>query len=85
MHGLPRRLLEMAARSECAMTEEPEDQSLSRPQRRLLRRIFNGRTTPVLAAGMSFLTYKDAARHLQSLNAEARDAACREIRENAER
>ena len=67
------------------MTEESEDRSLSRPQRRLLRRIFNGRTTPIVAAGRPFLTYKDAARHLQPLTAEAREAVCLEIRENAER
>ncbi|RYD41367.1 MAG: hypothetical protein EOP83_33990 [Verrucomicrobiaceae bacterium] len=65
--------------------EEAEDQSLSRPQRRMLRRIFNGRTTPVVADGRSFLTYKDAARHLQSLPAEAREMAYGELRENAKR
>ena len=65
--------------------QEVEDQSLSRPQRRLLRRIFNGRTTPVATAGGSFLTYKEAARYLQALAADTREAAYREIRENAER
>ncbi len=67
------------------MTEETEDQSLSRPQRRFLRRIFNGRTTPIVAAGRSFISYKDAARHLQALTVEARETVYREIRENAER
>ncbi|BBE34136.1 hypothetical protein [Sphingosinicella microcystinivorans] len=66
------------------MTEETEEQALSRPQRRFLRRIFNGRITPIAAAGRSFLTYKEAARHLQSLAIEAREEAYREIRENAE-
>ncbi|MPT47928.1 MAG: hypothetical protein E2598_05815 [Sphingobium sp.] len=67
------------------MTEEAEDQALSRPQRRLLRRVFNGRTVPVSAAGLLFLTYKEAARYLLSLTPDAREAAYREIKENAER
>lgn len=40
---------------------------------------------PIVAAGRPFLTYKDATRHLQPLTAEAREAVCLEIRENAER
>ena len=36
-------------------------------------------------AGGLFLTYKEAARYLQSLAGETREAAYREIRENAER
>ena len=67
------------------MTEDAENQPISRPQRRLLRRIFNGRTTPIVAAGQAFLTYKDAARYLESLGEEAREAAYRAIRDNAAR
>ena len=48
---------------------------LSRPQRRLLRRIFNGRTVPLEVDGRPFLTFKEASRHLQALDVEARDAA----------
>ncbi len=63
------------------MTETEDDgHGLTRPQRRLLRRIFNGRTVPIVAGGRSFLTYKDASRHLESLTGDARDAAYLEIR-----
>jgi len=67
------------------MTEESDDASLSRPQRRLLRRIFNGRTVPMVVSGRLLLTYRDASRYLQSLAGEVREAAYREIRDNAER
>lgn len=63
------------------MTEE--DQSLSRPQRRLLRRIYNGRSVPIIVDGRSFLTYKDASQYLQSLAPQARDAAYSEMKEKA--
>lgn len=56
-------------------------QSLSRPQRRLLRRIYNGRTTPIFADGKPFLTYKAAKQYLQGLTPEARDAAYLEMKE----
>jgi len=52
-----------------------EPQALTRQQRRLLRRIFNGRTVPLVTEGRSFLTYRDAARHLLSLPDEARESA----------
>ena len=48
---------------------------LSRPQRRLLRRIFNGRTVPLVVDGQPFLTYKEANRHLSALEPDERDAA----------
>jgi hypothetical protein len=54
---------------------EAESSDLTRPQRRLLRRIFNGRTVPLLADGQSFLTFKEASRYLEGLGPEARDAA----------
>jgi hypothetical protein len=62
-----------------------EDQSLSRQQRRLLRRIYNGRTMPVVADGRSFLTYKEASRYLQALGSADRAAAYSQMKENAER
>ena len=49
--------------------------ALGRTERRLLRRIFNGRTAPIIADEKPFLTYKDASRHLLSLPVEAREAA----------
>jgi hypothetical protein len=54
---------------------EPDDQSLSRAQRRSLRRIYNGRSIPIIADGRSFLTYKEASHYLLSLTPEAREAA----------
>lgn len=62
------------------MTENDEDQSLSRPQKRLLKRIYNGRTTPIVADGRPFLTYKDAAKYLQALPVDERDAAYAEMK-----
>ncbi|MCE7796836.1 hypothetical protein LWE61_09725 [Sphingobium sufflavum] len=62
------------------MTDDDDTLSLSRPQRRLLRRIYNGRTIPIIADGRPFLTYKDAARYLQSLTVDARDAAYDEMK-----
>lgn len=61
---------------------EDESNSLTRPQRRLLRRIFNGRTVPLVAGGRSFLTYKDASRYLQALAPEAREAAYTQLKGN---
>lgn len=60
----------------------PEDDSyaLTRAQRRLLRRIFNGRTVPIVAAGQSFLTYREANQHLQSLATEPRESLFAELK-----
>lgn len=57
-----------------------EDLPLSRPQRRLLRRLYNGRTTPIIVNDRPFLTYKEAARHLLTLEGEARDLAYAQMR-----
>jgi hypothetical protein len=62
---------------------EVESNALTRPQRRLLRRIFNGRVNPLVADGRPFLTYKEASRYLESLGAEARDAAYAELKAKA--
>ena len=51
------------------------EEALARPQRRLLRRIFNGRMEPLLVGDLSFRAYRDAAAYLLSLPLEARDAA----------
>lgn len=61
------------------MTKE-DDQALDRPQRRLLCRLFNGRTVPVIADGMPFLTYKEARKHLESLPPEQREAVYLEMK-----
>lgn len=63
------------------MTDD-DGQSLTRPQRRLLRRIFNGLAVPIVAGGKSFLTYREASRHLLSLPPEARDAVYAELKGN---
>lgn len=52
-----------------------QSQDLSRPQKRLLKRLYNGRTIPILVDDRSFLTYRDATRYLLSLALDARDAA----------
>lgn len=62
---------------------EAESSALTRPQRRLLRRIFNGRVSPLVADGRPFLTYKEASRYLESLGTEARDAAYAELKAKA--
>lgn len=62
------------------MTERDEDSSLSRPQRRLLKRIYNGRTIAIIADGRPFLTYKDAAKYLLTLSVDERDAAYAEMK-----
>jgi hypothetical protein len=49
--------------------------ALTRPQRRLLRRIYNGRTVPIVVDGRPFLTFREASRYLLTLTPEARDAA----------
>lgn len=46
----------------------------SRPQRRLLRRIYNGRTVPLEANGHEFLTYKAALAYLLTLDLPEREA-----------
>lgn len=60
-----------------------DEQSLSRTQRRLLRRIYNGRTVPVVVDGTPFLTFRDASRYLQALSPDARDATYAAMKEHA--
>lgn len=66
------------------MTAAHEDPpALSRAQNRLLRRIYNGRTIPIVVHGRPFLTFKDAGRHLRSLAPDERDRAYAEMKEQA--
>lgn len=58
-----------------AEVEVETEAALSRPQRRLLRRIYNGRTVPIVVDGRPFLTFREASRYLLTLAPEARDAA----------
>lgn len=60
-----------------------DDAALTRTQARLLRRIYNGRSVPIVTDGTPFLTYKDASRYLQSLTPEARDAAYADMKAQA--
>lgn len=52
-----------------AVTKEGEE-GLTRAQIRLLRRIYNGRTLPVIVGGRPFLTYKQAIQYLRALSPE---------------
>ena len=68
--------------SDTVITEEI-DQTLGRPQRRLLRRIYNGRKAPITVDGTPLLTYKEASRYLLSLTPDARDKAYAEMKSSA--
>jgi hypothetical protein len=62
------------------MSDEPDaavaaGDDLARAQKRLLKRLYNGRTIPVVVEGRAFLTYRDATRYLLSLGPVAREAA----------
>ena len=66
------------------MTVTHEDETpLTRTQRRLLRRIYNGRSIPIFADGTPFLTYKQASQYLLSLEPDARNAAYAAMKEQA--
>lgn len=62
---------------------DESDPGLSRMQRRLLRRIYNGRSVPIIVDGRPFLTYAQASRYLQSITPQARDAAYAEMKQQA--
>ena len=53
--------------------QDEDEQALSRPQRRLLRRIYNGRVDPIMVDDKAFLTYKEASRFLLSLAPDERE------------
>ncbi len=64
------------------MTVTKEDEpALTRTQNRLLRRMYNGRSIPIIADGKPFLTYRDATQYLRALPPLARDAAYAEMKE----
>lgn len=56
---------------------------IGRTQRRLLRRIYNGRTVPIVADGKDFLTYKDALKYLEALEVDMREAVYEEMKASA--
>lgn len=60
-----------------------EEEFPNRPQRRLLRRIFNGRTVPLLADGQEFLTYKQAVRYLAGQADFVRNALYEDLKQQA--
>ena len=60
-------------------------EALARPQRRLLARLFNARSEPVLVEGREFLTFQQAKRYLMSLEGEAREAAYLAMKAQADR
>ena len=49
----------------------------------MLRRIYNGRTAPIIVDGQPFLTYKEASRYLLALTPDAREKAYAEMRNGA--
>lgn len=64
-------------------SEQASEQALARPQRRLLRRLFNGRTVPLVVGDLSFRAYRDASSYLLSLPPDARDSAYAAIKATA--
>jgi len=62
----------LASGSDTAIKEE-HDEPLGRAERRLLRRIYNGRTVPITVDGRAFLTHKEASRYLLSLTPDERE------------
>ncbi|MEA3387941.1 hypothetical protein [Sphingobium sp. CCH11-B1] len=54
---------------------DAEPDELTRPQKRFLKRLYNGRTVPVLVDQRPFLTYRDATCFLLALPPDAREAA----------
>lgn len=65
------------------MTDTESASPIGRTQRRLLRRIYNGRTVPIIADGQAFLTYKDAVKYLDALDADTREAVYEEMKASA--
>ncbi len=57
------------------MTDPEHPDTLPRPQRRLLARLFHGRSEPVVVDGRAFLTFQEAKRYLLALDADCRETA----------
>jgi hypothetical protein len=49
----------------------------------LLRRIYNGRTVPIIVDGRAFLTYKEASQYLLSLTPDSREKAYTDMKSGA--
>lgn len=49
----------------------------------MLRRIYNGRTVPIIVDGRLLLSYKEASRYLLSLTGEAREKAYADMKSGA--
>lgn len=49
----------------------------------MLRRIYNGRTVPIIVDGRPLLSYKEASRYLLSLTGEAREKAYADMKSGA--
>ena len=70
--------------SATGMEEMPDTATdLSRPQKRVLKRLYNARTVPVIADDRPFLTYRDAMRYLLSLPLDKREAAYAQMKAQA--
>ena len=69
----------LRARQSVTGSSDP-DQALERAQRRLLRRVYNGRSTPIVIEGTPLRTYREASRYLLSLAPDARESAFAEMR-----
>ena len=52
----------------------------TRPQRRYLRRIYNGRNIPIHVDGTDFVTYKQAMKYLQTLDEDANNRAVEQMK-----
>ncbi len=64
------------------VTEE-NDPHLTRAQNRFLRRIYNGRSVPIIVDGRPFVTYKQAIQYLRSLTPAEREAAYAQMKDQA--
>jgi hypothetical protein len=64
-------------------TDTESASPVGRTQRRLLRRIYNGRTVPIVADGKDFLTYKAALKYLEALEADARETVYEAMKASA--
>lgn len=71
--------------TDVAPIEEGDDRpaELDRSQKRLLKRLYNARSVPVIVDDRPFLTYRQASRYLVSLPADLRDAAYAQMKVQA--
>jgi hypothetical protein len=76
------KLMQSLVERDAAIMDE-RGHSLSRTQRRSLRRICNGRAIPLVADGRQFLTYRDAKAYLEALAPEDLEAVYAEMQKSA--